>query len=175
MVCCSSGSQRRAVQHPSECFGPVWGILITTVTGVLLSFSTQGSRMSNILQQPEQSLIMKSRTAKMPIAPPSRNTEPCLVLPILSSPPAGLKSKSIFFMKLPQTLHCVLPLYLHLLYSIWYLIIQFLIQGFDSFIYKCFAFLNRTVTSWMQGHLEKFWVLLSKKILSTVWINESRL
>jgi hypothetical protein len=34
------------------------------------------------------------------------------------------------------------------LYSIWYLIIWFPIKGFNSFIYKCFAFLNRTVSSW---------------------------
>ena len=134
-----------------------------TVTGILLSFSTQGPGMLNILQWPEQSLMMKSSTAKMPTALLLRSTEPLSVfLPYALILLWGSSPNPSSLWNFPQTLHHITSLYLHLLYSVWYLIMFFYIR-INNFIYKCFAFLNRTLRSWVCGHLGKFWVLSSRK------------
>lgn len=91
---------------PMQVFWTCVGCFDYTVTGILLSFSTQGPGMLNILQWPERSLMMKSRTAKMPTALLLRNTKPLsvffpytLILLWGSSPnPSSLWN-------FPQTLH----------------------------------------------------------------------
>ena len=84
---------------------------------------------------------MKSCTAKMRIALLLRNSEAFVyVLPILYSP-VGLKTNLSSLGNFPQHLHHIPSLDLHLLYSIWYLIIWFYVW-INNFIYKCSAFLN---------------------------------